>query len=103
VSTDQEYDAQDDMIDDIEGDGLETDSFIPNFRIPANDPNTSMSVQGSPPIAHSSASDSGAISTGGVPHGFDPFDPMLDADPFGLSASMHFPTPFGYDQGHARR
>ena len=23
---------------------------------------------------------------------FDPYDPMLDADPFGLSASMHFPT-----------
>jgi len=25
-------------------------------------------------------------------HLFDPYDPMLDADPFGLSASMHFPT-----------
>ena len=25
---------------------------------------------------------------------FDPFDPMLDADPFGLSASMHYPTQF---------
>ena len=29
---------------------------------------------------------------------FDPFDPMLDADPFGLSASMQFSTPFTYDQ-----
>lgn len=28
---------------------------------------------------------------------FDPYDPMLDADPFGLSASMHFPTQFSYD------
>jgi len=28
----------------------------------------------------------------GMNHLFDPYDPMLDADPFGLSASMHFPT-----------
>lgn len=26
------------------------------------------------------------------------YEPMLDADPFGLSASMHFPTPFNYEQ-----
>jgi hypothetical protein len=30
-------------------------------------------------------------------HLFDPYDPMLDADPFGLSASMHFPTQFSYE------
>ncbi|KAK8211583.1 hypothetical protein M8818_003238 [Zalaria obscura] len=29
---------------------------------------------------------------------FDPYDPMLDADPFGLSASMHFPTNYAFDQ-----
>ena len=28
----------------------------------------------------------------------DPHDPMLDADPFGLSASMHFPTAYSLDQ-----
>ncbi|KLJ08026.1 hypothetical protein EMPG_16513 [Blastomyces silverae] len=33
---------------------------------------------------------------------FDHFDPMLDADPFGLTASMHFQTPFSYTQSHAR-
>lgn len=27
---------------------------------------------------------------------FDPYDPMLDADPFGLSASMHFSTDYGF-------
>ena len=27
----------------------------------------------------------------------DPYDPSLDADPFGLSASMHFPTQFSFD------
>lgn len=30
------------------------------------------------------------------------YDPMLDADPFGLSASMHFQTPFSYEQDTAR-
>ncbi|KAK2737733.1 hypothetical protein FQN55_000948 [Onygenales sp. PD_40] len=34
---------------------------------------------------------------------FDHFDPMLDADPFGLTASMHFQTPFSYTQNHARQ
>ncbi|KAG8631439.1 hypothetical protein KVT40_000579 [Elsinoe batatas] len=29
---------------------------------------------------------------------FDTFDPMLDADPFGLTASMHFPTNYSFDQ-----
>jgi len=28
----------------------------------------------------------------------DNFDPMFDADPFGLSASMHFPTNYNFDQ-----
>lgn len=30
--------------------------------------------------------------------GVDPNDPMLDADPFGLSASMHYPTSYSFDQ-----
>jgi len=33
---------------------------------------------------------------------FDPFDPMLDADPFGLSASMHFPTQFSFQESSMR-
>ncbi|KAI1966828.1 hypothetical protein LOZ58_000317 [Ophidiomyces ophidiicola] len=32
----------------------------------------------------------------------DHFDPMLDADPFGLSASMHFHTPLTYTQSNIR-
>src|ERR1700761_5082003 len=32
----------------------------------------------------------------GIPAQFDPYDPMLDADPFGLSSSMHFPTQFHF-------
>jgi hypothetical protein len=101
VSTDQEYDAQAEMVDDYDGDEIETDSFIPNFRLPTSDPNTTtMSLQGQPLLAQSSHHDT---STGGGTHPFDAFDPMLDADPFGLSASMHFPTPFDFDQAHGRR
>jgi hypothetical protein len=36
--------------------------------------------------------DGGQVFNGMNNHLFDPYDPMLDADPFGLSASMHFPT-----------
>jgi hypothetical protein len=32
----------------------------------------------------------------------DPYDPMLDMDPFGLSASMHFPTQFTFDTSSMR-
>jgi hypothetical protein len=101
VSTDQEYDAQADMVDDYDGDEIETDNFIPNFRLPTSDPNTTtMSLQGQPLLAPSSHPDASA---GGGTHAFDTFDPMLDADPFGLTASMHFPTPFGFDQAQGRR
>ena len=34
---------------------------------------------------------------------FDPADPVLDADPFGLTASMHFPTPFSFQESSMRR
>lgn len=34
---------------------------------------------------------------------YNSFDPELDADPFGLSASMHFPTQFTYHENPMRR
>lgn len=33
---------------------------------------------------------------------FDVYDPMLDADPFGLTASMHFPTQFTFQESSMR-
>lgn len=32
----------------------------------------------------------------------DPYDPMLDMDPFGLSASMQFPSSFNFDTSSMR-
>ncbi|EME88123.1 uncharacterized protein MYCFIDRAFT_184912 [Pseudocercospora fijiensis CIRAD86] len=37
------------------------------------------------------------------PYEVDPNDPMLDADPFGLSASMHYPTTYSFEQHHGQR
>ncbi|KXT07494.1 hypothetical protein AC578_482 [Pseudocercospora eumusae] len=37
------------------------------------------------------------------PYEVDPNDPMLDADPFGLSASMHYPTTYSFEQQHGQR
>ena len=39
MSIDQEYDAQADMVDDYDGDEIETNNFIPNFRLPTSDLN----------------------------------------------------------------
>ncbi|KAJ9651989.1 hypothetical protein H2198_008768 [Neophaeococcomyces mojaviensis] len=90
-TTDQEYDAQVDMLDDVDGDDVDADSFIPNFRLPPQTGvHTGLGMQASPPTTASATSDAGN-NLSSIP--FD-YDPMLDADPFGLSASMHFPNPF---------
>ncbi|OQU96605.1 hypothetical protein CLAIMM_02662 [Cladophialophora immunda] len=89
----QEYDAQASIMDDLDGDDVDTDSFIPNFRLPPTTTTAGMSMgmQASPPTTTSAASDGGGGGGGGGIV-IDPYDPMLDADPFGLTASMHFPT-----------
>ncbi|KAK5938783.1 hypothetical protein PMZ80_008975 [Knufia obscura] len=98
-NTDQEYDAQVDMLDDLDGEDVDPDSFIPNFRLPPqNAGGAGMGMQASPPTTATTASDAGGQMSS-LP--FD-YDPMLDADPFGLSASMHFPNPFGGLQGQRR-
>jgi len=102
VSTEQEYDAQADIMDDLDGgtDDADTDSFIPNFRLPPTSSAAAMSMgmQESPPMTTSAASDGGGGGTF-----IDPYDPMLDADPFGLTASMHFPNPYPYPPVQPRR
>ena len=100
MSTEQEYDAQPDIVDELDGEDVDTDSFIPNFRLPPNTSTSmSMGMQASPPMTTSAASDSG----GGLGPMIDPYDPMLDADPFGLTASMHFPNPYTYPPVQPRR
>jgi hypothetical protein len=44
-----------------------------------------------------SAAEPNGASFNEMNHVFNAYDPMLDADPFGLSASMHFPTQFTFE------
>ncbi|OMP87135.1 hypothetical protein BK809_0007221 [Diplodia seriata] len=119
VHIEQEYDAQADMIDDRDASehSASTAPYPPQF--PPN-----MQPQGTPQIQGQGAGQmapqqfqgqdqytspqalqptdgqhSGYAVSGNINHGFDPYDPILDADPFGLSASMHFPTQFSYQTG----
>jgi hypothetical protein len=39
----------------------------------------------------------------GMNTGFNTYEPMLDADPFGLTASMHFPTQFAFQENSMQR
>lgn len=90
--TEQEYDAQADLVDD-EHDGSVNASYVPGF------PSGSHSLSGfnPPPGGDGTPGDFGNAN-----QLLGQYEPMLDADPFGLSASMHFPTPFNYEQNNPR-
>lgn len=100
LNVEQEYDAPADMLDEDPSDhsagpGPYPDAFY-NHSMPANQrlgmgmqPHSPMQLQ--PPSA-SQVMDAHGMFSMGQP--LDPFNPMLDADPFGLDRSMHFPTQF---------
>lgn len=101
VGTEQEYDAQADMYDEQDpGDQSAGPGPFP-YGQPQISPHglpTSANAQqqsGQQPFHPGNAQDQPVFPPPN--HSFDGFDPMLDADPFGLSASMHFPTQFSYE------
>lgn len=125
MSTEQEYDAHADMLDDENpsdrdvGPGPYPQTFhqqplSPHQQVP-------MGMQGQPPMPQmqpmqqmqqmqpmqppptSQAMDPNNSGYPALQPGFDPYDPMLDADPFGLSASMRFPTQFTFQESSMRR
>lgn len=49
------------------------------------------------PTSHPSMGDGESSQFGSMGQMIDPNDPMLDADPFGLSASMHYSTAYAFD------
>lgn len=92
LNPDQAYDPQGEMLDDTPGENV--DHFVPNYR-PSN---VSMGMERQPPPPAQNMVDAGGGQyVGSGNHTFDSYDPILDSDPFGLSASMHFPTPYAYD------
>jgi hypothetical protein len=94
----QEYEAQADMVDEPLSDGSNGPGPYPNQQFPQDQ------VMGqAPPIPVSGLSGDGeGVVFPTANQMFDPYDPSLDADPFGLSASMHFPTPFTFETSSMR-
>ncbi|KAJ5818518.1 hypothetical protein N7474_004109 [Penicillium riverlandense] len=89
----QEYDAQADLVDE-DHDGSVNTPYVSGFT-----PQSVTSGSQSIPGFNAPGSD-GAGGFGNTSQMLGQYEPMLDADPFGLSASMHFPTPFNYEQGN---
>ncbi|KAL8710371.1 MAG: hypothetical protein Q9225_007296 [Loekoesia sp. 1 TL-2023] len=98
----QEYDAPADMLDEDPSDhsagpGPYPDTFY-QHSIPANQ-KLAMSMPAQSPMPMQAPPTSQVMDVHGMMLGpmgqpLDPFNPMLDADPFGLDRSMHFPTQF---------
>ncbi|KAJ5644736.1 hypothetical protein N7507_010747 [Penicillium longicatenatum] len=93
----QEYDAQADMVDD-DHDGSVNTPYVPGFT-PQSVASGSHNLSGFNPPA---SGDGTPGEFGNANQLLGQYEPMLDADPFGLSASMHFPTPFNYEQNNPR-
>ncbi|KAL8825328.1 MAG: hypothetical protein Q9170_007836 [Blastenia crenularia] len=98
----QEYDAPADMLDEDPSDQSAGPGPYPDFyyqhSAPANQ-KLAMGMQTQAPMSMqppptSQVMDAHGMMLGPMGQPLDPFNPMLDADPFGLDRSMHFPTQF---------
>lgn len=100
VDVEQEYDATADMLDEDPSDqsagpGPYQDSFYSHSM--GTNPQMGMGGLQTNPMQASSSSqvmDANGLVMGNFNQPLDPYNPMLDADPFGLDRSMHFPTQF---------
>ncbi|ESZ96925.1 hypothetical protein SBOR_2719 [Sclerotinia borealis F-4128] len=101
--TQQEYDAQTDMVDDqpeIAGPGPYPES-IPAGQLNQQQRNQQQQL-GHPPHSQGMHGDNTPQAYSSMAQLLDPFDAMLDMDPFGLTASMNFPTQFTFDTSSMR-
>jgi hypothetical protein len=105
VSTEQEYDAQADMLDEDPSDHSAGPGPFPQpfqQRMPPQGMPTPLATQPPPqhyqPASAAPPADGSGAAFGAMNQLYESYDPMLDSDPFGLSASMHFPTQFSYEQ-----
>ncbi|OTA59978.1 hypothetical protein K449DRAFT_332988 [Hypoxylon sp. EC38] len=106
--TQQEYDAPTDMMDEPEPDTPGPGPYPSTFQVPQQH---GMSVQpattgppGQPSMASGGQGNQAQSQTQGqgYPSMTQLLDPALDWDPFGLSASMAFPTQFSFDTSNMR-
>jgi hypothetical protein len=107
VSTEQEYESQADMVEDQDpaesGPGPYPEP-LPQPQPPQLNqqqiPNQQQFGQQGPPQSMNMAENPQGF--GSMTQLLDPYDPMLDMDPFGLSASMQFPSSFYFDTSSMR-
>ena len=126
MSTEQEYDTQHSrsMLDDPDADADGSDpspdhmqgQYPPQFdqqqqrpqRMPTSSGFYQQAIQGHPQMMQQQqmpgvSSGPHLDGGGGQFEMIDPSDPMLDADPFGLSASMHYPTAYQFGDPQQQR
>jgi hypothetical protein len=101
VSTEQEYDAQADMVDDQDpaesGPGPYPQQHILNQQQQQQQHQQQQLGQ------QQQAQSQGMQGYNSMTQLLDPYDPtILDMDPFGLSASMQFPSSFSFDTSSMR-
>jgi hypothetical protein len=102
VSTEQEYDAQAMLDDQDAADSVVVPFPTSSFSAPALPPQVhpqQQRPQSSVPMSPATQPTAAQPLQNGaaMQASFEGFDQMVDPDPFGLSASMHFPTPFSFD------
>jgi len=108
VSTEQEYDAQADMVEDQDPAESGPGPYPEPIPPPQHQLNQQQMQNRHQQLGHPGPNE--AMQMSNNPQGYasmtqqlmDPFDPMLDLDPFGLSASMQFPTSFSFDTSSMR-
>jgi len=93
----QEYDAQADLVDEDHEGSVNTSYGVPGFTPQSVVSASHMTGFNAPPGGDGNPGDFGNAN-----QLLGQYEPMLDADPFGLSASMHFPTPFNYAQNNSQ-
>jgi len=102
VSTEQEYDAQADAVEDQEAIESGPGPYPQPF------PNAQQQMSQQPPLAQQPQHQQNRmpVNTNSQQYNsmtqlLDPYDPIIDMDPFGLSQSMQFPT-FSFDTSSMR-
>jgi hypothetical protein len=101
--SEQEYDAPADMVDDSEMDTPGHGPYPPSFA----DGHQSMVPSPNSAVNGHHVTQGEAVQSSQAPHGAYPSMTQLldhggDWDPFGLSASMAFPTQFSFDTSNMR-
>lgn len=104
MSTEQEYDATTDMMDEPETEGPSQNQYTSGYSAPPPSGISMHPPTGAPSGQPSTSSTDHAGQGQGhnYPSMTQLLDPALDWDPFGLSASMAFPTQFSFDTSNMR-